>query len=298
MLFEKVLNRHKNSYINDLVFPSIIFPVLMIAGLCLLLLIPILLYLGRDVFYNLPSLTFACGTSGMGLIVGSVFVGHFWGLIIEKRKGVVRKNYNALMNWYIFVLIILWAWPLYFAAAFFSQYPVQGYRSYIIDMKPTPEVKAEIEKLGLYEIKRHTPYDYSLDRQTIRYDFLNKIDVRVFDTKNNAFFHCSDSEFKNSKFKINFDSDRVNAFLKKVNKSSSEYPVVIKHQEKYKCAIKVEFKKPFPDINKQVGLADGLKLFPLLTDGLNVYYDASPAFKIYESFRSHELCVKKVWDRN
>ncbi|MEJ2754295.1 MAG: hypothetical protein P8104_00245, partial [Gammaproteobacteria bacterium] len=139
---------------------------------------------------------------------------------------------------------------------------------------------------------------YSLNRQTIRYDFLDKIDVRVFDTKNNAFFHCSDSEFKNSKFKINFDSDRVNAFLKKVNKSSSEYPVVIKHQEKYKCAIKVEFKKPFPNINKQVGLADGLKLFPLLTDGLNVYYDASPAFKIYESFRSHELCVKKVWDRN
>ncbi|MEJ2682676.1 MAG: hypothetical protein P8144_14745, partial [Gammaproteobacteria bacterium] len=105
MLFEKVLNRHKNSYINDLVFPSIIFPALMITGLCLLLLIPVLLYLGRDVFYNLPSLTFACGSSGMGLIVGSVYVGHFWGLIKEKRNGVVRKNYNALMNWYIFVLI-------------------------------------------------------------------------------------------------------------------------------------------------------------------------------------------------
>ena len=78
MLFEKFINRYRNPIVNDIAFPSIALPILIIVGLCLLSLLPVLIFLGRDVFYNLPSLEYAFGTSGLGLIVGSVAVGSFW----------------------------------------------------------------------------------------------------------------------------------------------------------------------------------------------------------------------------
>ncbi|MCP4258951.1 MAG: hypothetical protein GY774_15820, partial [Planctomycetes bacterium] len=54
--------------------------------------------------------------------------------------------------------------------------PFAHYPSYILEVKPSPELKAEIERFGLAEIKWHTPYDYSLDRQVIRYDFGEPVD--------------------------------------------------------------------------------------------------------------------------
>jgi hypothetical protein len=189
MLFEDFLNRHIRPEFNRLSFPSRLFPGLIILGIFMQIILPLFPILGKDVLPNWPGLFRAVGLTGLGFIGGSIGVGCMWGLLEEPiSHGYLRPNFGTVFTFYSVVLIACWWIVFLFLGAFFSKYPGQGYRSYILQVKPTPELKHEIEGLGLYEIKSHTPYDYSLDKQTIRYDFLDRISDGTFRSRERMFF--------------------------------------------------------------------------------------------------------------
>lgn len=192
MLFEEFLNRHIRPELNRLSFPSRIFPFFIILGILMQVVLPVFPILGREVLPNWPGLFRAVGLTGLGLIGGSIAVGCMWGLLKERiRDGYLRPNFGSAFAFYSVVLMVSWFIVWFFLAGFLSEYPFKGYRSYILEVKPTPGLKAEIERLGLYEIKRHSPYDYALDRQTIRYDFLNQKNFQTFESRQDMFIQTA-----------------------------------------------------------------------------------------------------------
>ena len=180
MLLEAFVNRYRNHWVAPIRFPTVIIPVLMILGAIIAFaLTPLtVLMMILDVLPEIfrPKFALICMVAGSGLVIACPAVGAIYGQIVEKRTGYKRSGYESKMMLYVFILGLSLPFPLFYGAKFFYNYPFARYPSYILEVKPSPELKAEIERFGLAEIKWHTPYDYSLDRQVIRYDFGEPID--------------------------------------------------------------------------------------------------------------------------
>ena len=180
VLLEELVNRYRNPWVAPIRFPSVILPVLMIIGAFLafvfmpFVILMFVLEVLPEVFT--PKLTLVSALVGSGLVLAPLATGAIYGQVLEKRTGYVRSGYEAKIMLYLFILGMSLPFPAYYGFKFFYNYPFARYPSYILEVKPSPELKEEIERFGLAEIKWHTPYDYSLERQVIRYDFGEPVD--------------------------------------------------------------------------------------------------------------------------
>lgn len=272
MLFEDFLNRHIRPELNRLSFPSRIFPFFIILGILMQVVLPIFPILGREVLPNWPGLFRAVGITGLGLIGGSIAVGCMWGLFKERiRDGYVRPNFESAFALYSVVLVACWFVVYFFVGGFLYKYPTQGYRSYVLEVKPTPELKAEIEQWGLYEIKRHTPYDYSLDKQTIRYDFLDASSDPTFESREDIFFRAATFYAK--------PHEEVWTTIEGVDVETTrtEYPSILQHNGESKCAVLLAYSGEFVGLKSQ-GDEGHIKLRRLASANSSGWYDVTEAF--------------------
>ena len=233
MLFEDFLNRHIRPELNRLSFPSRIFPFFIILGILMQVVLPIFPILGREVLPNWPNVFRAVGLTGLGLIGGSIAVGCMWGLLKERiRDGYLRPNFGSAFFFYSVVLLACWFFVYLFVGRFLYRYPAQEYLSYILEVSPTPELEAEIDRLGLYEVKWHTPFDYSLDRQVIRYDLLESVGG-AFQSRKDMFFQAVDHyKDKEGQWIIDQSEGPVSIALE------VRYPeVFVSREGQYKCGV-------------------------------------------------------------
>ena len=180
MLLEAFVNRYRNPGVAPIHFATIVLPLTMILGalICFVGTPTVIIMAVCDIYPEVfsPKLSMVCALAGGGLFLAPLAIGAMHGQIREKQRGIVREGYGPKMMAYLFMLGIALPFPALYGAKFFYNYPFAHYPSYILEVKPSPELKAEIERFGLAEIKWHTPYDYSLDRQVIRYDFGEPVD--------------------------------------------------------------------------------------------------------------------------
>jgi len=180
VLLEAFVNRYRNPGVAPIHFATIVLPLTMILGalICFVGTPTVIIMAVCDIYPEVfsPKLSMVCALAGGGLFLAPLAIGAMHGQIREKKRGIVREGYGPKMMAYLFMLGIALPFPALYGAKFFYNYPFAHYPSYILEVKPSPELKAEIERFGLAEIKWHTPYDYSLDRQVIRYDFGEPVD--------------------------------------------------------------------------------------------------------------------------
>lgn len=276
MLLEEFLNRHRAQWAPEFRFPSVVFPVLFIVGV--VILIPggflILALLMLDVLPELvmPKLLLISGLVGAGLALNALSVASGWGLLQEKKRGYVRPNYESRMLLAIFVFFLATPFPLFFGAKFFYNYPFVRYPSYILEVKPSADLEREIERFGLAEIKWHTPYDYSLERQVIRYDFGGRDMPREFyefrgSVFDNVLFGYLDLEVSGEALEVsqNLMSD------------SSVWPIYEIIEGKGYCLIGLK-----SDVGKlplSILIQDGVEIPSINKKDGTTYYDVSDAFK-------------------
>gem|GEM_PF-4340860 len=180
MLLEAFVNRYRKPGVAPIHFATIVLPLTMILGalICFAGTPMVIIMAVCDIYPEIfsPKLSMVCALAGGGLFLAPLAIGGMHGLIREKQRGIEREGYGPKMMAHLFMLGIALPFPALYGAKFFYNYPFARYPSYILEVKPSPELKAEIERFGLAEIKWHTPYDYSLERQVIRYDFGEPID--------------------------------------------------------------------------------------------------------------------------
>ncbi len=293
MLLEDFINRHRNANRNPLVFPHVIVPILMITGLVIfvvgfgLSLVCSFMNVMESVFN--PKFALMSTLAGLGLTVGCLFVGALWGLVKEGRSGFRRSNYETLMLMYILILSLTLPFPVLIIGKFFYHYPVVRYPAYEMVVKPTPELEREIERFGLAKIKWHTPYDYSLDRQVIRYEFLESEDsYHVSKLKDHVFVNVVSRHPDVRNFYV--PTERARKYLNTVHHESLHMPEVVNYQGKDVCAVKIQYKNEAKP-SGVIELGDSVQLKPLhKPDGVSVYYDMSNVFDVVETRSSPPYC--------
>ena len=232
VLLEELVNRYRNPWVAPIRFPSVILPVLMIIGAFLafvfmpFVILMFVLEVLPEVFT--PKLTLVSALAGSGLVLAPLSIGAIYGQVLEKRTGYVRSGYEAKIMLYLFILGMSLPFPAYYGFKFFYNYPFARYPSYILEVKPSPELKEEIERFGLAEIKWHTPYDYSLERQVIRYDFGEPVDGdwTSYESKRSIFEEVASQ--RNSQYISTF-KDRYD--YTSIDLDGVRYPMVIATDE-------------------------------------------------------------------
>ena len=251
MLLETFLNRYRNHWVAPIRFPSVVVPVLMIIGAVIAFVVTplVVVMMFMDVLPEVfrPKFALVCMVAGGGLVIACSAIGAIYGQIVEKRSGYTREGYESKMMLYLMILGLSLPFPAFYGFKFFYNYPFARYPSYILEVKPSPELKAEIERFGLAEIKWHTPYDYSLDRQVIRYDFGEPVDGdwRGYFQKNSIL-----REVASQRNRAYADKIRWLSKPDSMNFDEALYPqVFLTESEERKCVIRVPLLDEYDDVS-------------------------------------------------
>jgi len=159
-----------------------------------------------------------------------------------------------------------------------------------MEVKPTRELEQEIERFGMAKIKWHTPFDYSLDKQVVRYDFLGsdlprELYIEKSESFDRSLFKYHQRKYPNEAMQFSEDMKPVGRpwpHVKEVNGSSY-------------CVIEVNSAQGhFPRL---VQLGQGVSISLINSEDGHGLYDVSAAYKSNQRVIYQNECLPETIDR-
>jgi len=158
-----------------------------------------------------------------------------------------------------------------------------------MEVKPTRELEQEIERFGMAKIKWHTPFDYSLDKQVVRYDFLGSdLPRELAEEKSTSFFSALSKRYRRK-----FPAAAIE-FANSVNLEGGAWPYAVVKDSKVHCVIRLSSERSeFPD---DVLLGENVTIRKLGFDTNYAQYDVTEAFNTSINYPDQEQCLPMLKD--
>jgi len=162
-----------------------------------------------------------------------------------------------------------------------------------MEVKPTRELEQEIERFGMAKIKWHTPFDYSLDKQVVRYDFLGPdedIPDTIYSEKRSAFLNVWWKSYKRKY------PDETVKFIEIAKLVGYGWPFPITVHGRELCVIEVSTQNGI--IPDQIDLGKGVHLKKVADNTRSAIFDVSHAYSKSISLTKQHFCIPTLPDAN